>query len=88
MDVGFQGRAAHHHHVEPCAGREPLHFRERHLGQCKHMVDGRVSFAYSRFFGLDKDKETGKIVVNPEQAETALGYGRMSFFRYRIKKMA
>lgn len=32
MDAGFQGRVAHHHHVEPCAGREPLHFRERHLG--------------------------------------------------------
>ena len=31
--------------------------------------DGKVSFAYSRFLGLDKDKETGKIVVNPEQAE-------------------
>lgn len=32
MDAGFQGRAAHHHHVEPCAGRKPLHFRKRHLG--------------------------------------------------------
>jgi len=34
------------------------------------MGDGKVSFAYSRFVGLDKDKETGKIVVNPEQADT------------------
>lgn len=34
------------------------------------MADGKVSFAYSRFLGLDKDKETGKIVVNPEQAKT------------------
>lgn len=33
------------------------------------MADGKVSFAYSRFLGLDKDNETGKIVVNPEQAE-------------------
>lgn len=33
------------------------------------MADGKVSFAYSRFMGLDKDKETGKIVVNPEQAK-------------------
>ena len=33
-------------------------------GQRKRMADGKVSFAYSRFFGLDKDKETGKIVVN------------------------
>ena len=33
------------------------------------MADGKVSFAYSRFLGLDKDKETGKIVVNPKQAE-------------------
>ena len=39
-------------------------------GQRKRMADGKVSFAYSRFLGLDKDKETGKIVVNPEQAET------------------
>ena len=39
-------------------------------GQWKRMADGKVSFAYSRFLGLDKDKETGKIVVNPEQAET------------------
>ncbi len=38
-------------------------------GQRKRMADGKVSFAYSRFMGLDKDKETGKIVVNPEQAE-------------------
>ena len=37
-------------------------------GQRKRMADGKVSFAYSRFMGLDKDKETGKIVVNPEQA--------------------
>lgn len=33
------------------------------------MADGKVSFAYSRFLGLDKDKETGNIVVNPEQAK-------------------
>ena len=39
-------------------------------GQRKRMADGKVSFAYSRFLGLDKDKETGKIVVNPKQAET------------------
>ena len=39
-------------------------------GQRKRMADGKVSFAYSHFLGLDKDKETGKIVVNPEQAET------------------
>ena len=38
-------------------------------GQRKRMADGKVSFAYSRFMGFDKDKETGKIVVNPEQAE-------------------
>lgn len=38
-------------------------------GQRKRMADGKVSFAYSRFMGLDKDKETGKIVVNPEQAK-------------------
>jgi len=39
-------------------------------GQRKRFADGKVSFAYSTFLGLDKDKETGKIVVNPEQAET------------------
>jgi site-specific DNA recombinase len=39
-------------------------------GQRKRMADGKVSFAYSRFLGLDKDKETGKIVVNQEQAKT------------------
>ncbi|WP_326974951.1 recombinase family protein [Caproicibacter sp. BJN0012] len=38
-------------------------------GQRKRMADGKVSFAYSRFLGLEKDKETGKIVVNPEQAK-------------------
>lgn len=38
-------------------------------GQRKRMADGKVSFDYSRFMGLDKDKETGKIVVNPEQAK-------------------
>ena len=39
-------------------------------GQRKRFADGKVSFAYSRFLGLDKDRETGKIVVNQEQAET------------------
>ena len=39
-------------------------------GQRKRFADGKVSFAYSRFLGLDKDKETGKIVVNQVQAET------------------
>lgn len=39
-------------------------------GQRKRFADGKVSFAYSRFLGLDKDKETGKIVINQEQAET------------------
>ena len=38
-------------------------------GQRKRFADGKVSFAYSRFLGLDKDKETGKIVINKEQAE-------------------
>lgn len=38
-------------------------------GHRKRFADGKVSFAYSRFMGLDKDKETGKIVVNPEQVE-------------------
>gem|GEM_PF-6974004 len=39
-------------------------------GQRKRFADGKVSFAYIRFLGLDKDKETGKIVINSEQAET------------------
>ena len=38
-------------------------------GQRKRIADGKVSFAYSSFLGLDKDKETGKIVINPEQAK-------------------
>lgn len=42
-------------------------------GQRKRMADGKVSFAYSRFLGLDKDKETGKIIVDPEQAEKPCG---------------
>ncbi|MDY2985620.1 MAG: recombinase family protein [Synergistes jonesii] len=46
------------------------------------MADGKVSFAYRRFLGLDKDKETGKIVVNPEQAETV-----RSIFRLLIEGM-
>ena len=39
-------------------------------GQRKKMSDGRVTFAYSSFLGYEKDKETGKIVINEEQAET------------------
>ena len=39
-------------------------------GQRKRMADGKVSFAYSRFLGLEKDKETGRIVVVPEEAKT------------------
>ena len=45
-------------------------------GHRKRFADGKVSFAYSRFMGLEKNKETGKIVVNPEQA---LGRSRVSF---------
>lgn len=39
-------------------------------GQRKRISDGKVSFAYSTFLGLDKDKETGRIVINPGQAKT------------------
>lgn len=39
-------------------------------GHRKRFADGKVSFAYSRVLGLEKDKETGKIVVNKEQAKT------------------
>ena len=38
-------------------------------GWRKRIADGKVSFAYSHFLGLDKDKETGEIVVNSEQAK-------------------
>lgn len=38
-------------------------------GQRKKMQDGRVTFAYSSFLGYEKDKETGNIVINEEQAE-------------------
>ena len=38
-------------------------------GQRKKMQDGRVTFAYSSFLGYEKDKETGKIVINEEQAK-------------------
>jgi len=57
MDAGFQGE-------ESRSISENVTW-----GQRKRMADGKVSFAYSRFLGLDKDNETGKIVVNPEQAE-------------------
>ena len=46
-------------------------------GQRKRIADGKVSFAYSSFLGLEKDKETGKIVVNPEQAKTVRMIFRM-----------
>ncbi len=36
----------------------------------KRVADGKVSFAYTRFCGLDIDEETGKVVVNEEQAKT------------------
>lgn len=39
-------------------------------GYRKRFADGKVSFVYDHFLGLDKDKETGKLVVNPKQAET------------------
>lgn len=38
-------------------------------GKHKQVADGKVSFPYSRVLGLDKDKKTGKIVVNTEQAK-------------------
>lgn len=37
-------------------------------GKRKQMADGKVSFDYKHFLGLDKDEETGKLVINPEQA--------------------
>ncbi len=38
-------------------------------GKHKQAADGKVSFAYGSFLGLDKDPVTGKLVINPEQAE-------------------
>ena len=38
-------------------------------GQRKRMADGKVSLAYSRFLGYDRGAD-GKMVINPEQAET------------------
>lgn len=38
-------------------------------GQRKRFADGKVSFAYDRVLGFDKDKETGKIVIVEEQAK-------------------
>ena len=38
-------------------------------GHRKRFADGKVSFTYSRFMGLDKDPETGNIVVNKEEAK-------------------
>ncbi len=38
-------------------------------GHRKRMADGKVSLAYSHFLGYDKGSD-GKLVVNPEQAET------------------
>ena len=38
-------------------------------GKRKQMADGKVSFDYKHFLGLDKDKETGKLIINPEQAQ-------------------
>lgn len=44
-------------------------------GQRKRFADGKVSLAYSRFLGYDKGPD-GKMVINPEQAETVrLIYG-------------
>lgn len=44
-------------------------------GQRKRFSDGKVSLAYSRFLGYDKGPD-GKMVINPEQAETVrLIYG-------------
>ena len=39
-------------------------------GHRKRFADGKASWAYGRFLGLEKDKETGNVVVNQEQAET------------------
>ena len=45
-------------------------------GQQKSMESGFVHFAYSKFLGYYKDKETGKLMIDPEQAETVkLIYG-------------
>ena len=38
-------------------------------GHRKRMADGKVSVAYSRFLGYDRGAD-GKMVINPEQAET------------------
>ena len=38
-------------------------------GKRKRFAEGKVSFVYTRFLGLDKDEETGKFVVNREQAK-------------------
>ncbi len=39
-------------------------------GHRKRFADGKFSYAYSHFLGLDYDQETGNLVVNPEEAKT------------------
>lgn len=70
MDVRWQRRTSSYHYE--FVGQEESRSISENVtwGQRKRMADGKVSFAYSRFLGLEKDKETGKIVVNPEQAKT------------------
>ncbi len=60
----------HKYYVEPCAGGKPEHFGERHLGAKKTIRRRESRFCLQQISHLDKDKETGKIVINPEQAET------------------
>ena len=38
-------------------------------GHRRRFANGKVSFDYKHFLGLDKDKETGKLVINAQQAE-------------------
>jgi len=38
-------------------------------GKRRSFADGKVSFVYDNMLGLEKDKETGQIVVNHEQAQ-------------------
>jgi chromosome segregation ATPase len=83
-------RIAPDHHVQPCAGREPLHFRELHMGTEKAVRRRQGDRAFRQVLRLRQRTERRASHINEEQAKIVrkiYGYFLQGRSPYQIAKL-
>ena len=68
LHAGLQGRAAHHDHVQPCAGREPQHLGKRDMGP-EETLRRRQGFHALQALPRLSQGRNGEPEIVPEEAE-------------------